>query len=254
MTKVFDVFRLAVKDIRSYWRSLATPIIGVAVVILIFTSMMAAADGLRATFSSAGIDNILVLEEGSATPWSSVLARNMSEELEEIQNVEIVSEMVTGFTLDENKRFNLIRGVDVDTYENVTNAEIIEGRSLNINDTTARTSRIMVGQYLADEKDLEVGEFYKITLFHGLENESEDIALEQYKFQVVGIFATDTMQDSEMWMPAFKAREVLEMETNETNYFVVKPNDPGNIDQVIQDIEANIVVWMPLWNRKFGRI
>ena len=81
MTKVFDVFRLAVKDIRSYWRSLATPIIGVAIVILIFASMMAAADGMRATFSSAGIDNILVLEEGSATPWSSVLARNMSEEL-----------------------------------------------------------------------------------------------------------------------------------------------------------------------------
>ncbi len=240
MTKVFDVFRLALKDIHSYWRSLATPIIGVAIVILIFTSMMAAADGLRATFSSAGIDNILVLEEGSATPWSSVLARNMSEELEEIQNVDVVSEMVTGFTLDENNRFNLIRGVDVDTYENVTNAKILEGRSLNINDTTALTSRIMVGQYLADEKDLEVGEFYKITLFHGLENETDDVTLEQYKFQIVGIFATDTMQDSEMWMPAFKAREVLELETNETSYFVVKPNDPTNIDQVIQDIEANI--------------
>ncbi len=240
MTKVFDVFRLALKDIRSYWRSLATPIIGVAIVILIFTSMMAAADGMRATFSSAGIDNILVLEEGSATPWSSVLARNMSEELEEIQNVDVVSEMVTGFTLDENKRFNLIRGVDVDTYENVTNAKILEGRSLNINDTTALTSRIMVGQYLADEKDLEVGEFYKITLFHGLENDTDDVTLEKYKFQIVGIFATDTMQDSEMWMPAFKAREVLEMENNETSYFVVKPNDPSNIDQVIQDIEANI--------------
>ncbi len=240
MTKVFDVFRLALKDIRSYWRSLATPIIGVAIVILIFTSMMAAADGLRATFSSAGIDTILVLEEGSATPWSSVLARNMSEELEEIQNVDVVSEMVTGFTLDENKRFNLIRGVDVDTYENVTNAKILEGRSLNINDTTALTSRIMVGQYLADEKDLEVGEFYKITLFHGLENDTDDVTLEKYKFQIVGIFATDTMQDSEMWMPAFKAREVLEMENNETSYFVVKPNDPSNIDQVIQDIEANI--------------
>jgi len=240
MTKVFDVFHLALKDIRSYWRSLATPIIGVAIVILIFTSMMAAADGLRATFSSAGIDNILVLEEGSATPWSSVLARNMSEELEEIQNIDVVSEMVTGFTLDENKRFNLIRGVDVDTYENVTNAKILEGRSLNINDTTALTSRIMVGQYLADEKDLEVGEFYKITLFHGLENETDDVTLEKYKFQIVGIFATDTMQDSEMWMPAFKAREVLEMENNETNYFVVKPNDPSNIDQIIQDIEASI--------------
>ncbi|MFX1519783.1 MAG: ABC transporter permease [Promethearchaeota archaeon] len=240
MTKVFDVFRLALKDIRSYWRSLATPIIGVAIVILIFTSMMAAADGLRATFSSAGKDNIDVLEEGSATPWSSVLARNMSDELEKIQNVDVVSEMVTGFTLDENNRFNLIRGVDVDTYENVTNAKILEGRSLNSNDTTALTSRIMVGQYLADEKDLEVGEFYKLTLFHGLENESEDVTLEQYKFQIVGIFATDTMQDSEMWMPAFKAREVLEMENNETNYFVVKPNDPSNIDQVIQDIEASI--------------
>ncbi len=240
MTKVLDVFRLALKDIRSYWRSLATPIIGVAIVILIFTSMMAAADGLRATFSSAGIDNILVLEEGSATPWSSVLARNMSEELEEIQNVDVVSEMVIGFTLDKNKRFNLIRGVDVDTYENVTNAKILEGRSLNINDTIALTSRIMVGQYLADEKDLEVGEFYKITFFHGLENETDDVTLEQYKFQVVGIFATDTMQDSEMWMPAFKAREVLEMEHNETNYFVIKPNDPSNIDQVIQDIEASI--------------
>jgi putative ABC transport system permease protein len=238
MTKVFDVFRLALKDIRSYWRSLATPIIGVAIVILIFTSMMAAADGLRATFSSAGVDNILVLEEGSATPWSSVLARNMSEELEDIQNVDVVSEMVTGFTLDENNRFNLIRGVDVDTYENVTNVKVLEGRSLNINDTTALTSRIMVGQYLADEKDLEVGEYYKITLFHGLENDTEDdITLEKYKFQVVGIFATDTMRDSEMWMPAFKAREVLEMENNETSYFVVKPNDPSNIDQVIQDIE-----------------
>jgi putative ABC transport system permease protein len=240
MTKVFDVFRLALKDIRSYWRSLVTPIIGVAIVILIFASMMAAADGLRATFSSAGIDNILVLEDGSATPWSSVLARNMSEELEEIQNVDVVSEMITGFTLDKNKRFNLIRGVDVDTYENVTNAKILEGRSLNINDTKARTSRIMVGQYLAEEKDLEIGEFYKITLFHGLENETDDVTLEQYKFQVVGIFATDTMQDSEMWMPAFKAREVLEMENNETNYFVVKPNDPLNIDQVIQDIEQSI--------------
>ncbi len=240
MTKVLDIFRLAVKDIRSYWRSLATPIIGVAIVILIFTSMMAAVDGLRATFSSAGIDNILVLEEGSSTPWSSVLARNMSEELEDIQNVDVVSEMVTGFTLDKDKRFNLIRGVDVDTYENVTNAKILEGRSLNINDTKALTSRVMVGQYLADEKDLEVGELYKITLFHGLENETDDVTLEKYKFQIVGIFATDTMQDSEMWMPAFKAREVLEMGQNETNYFAVKPNDPSNIDQVIQDIEASI--------------
>jgi putative ABC transport system permease protein len=202
--------------------------------------MLAAADGMRASFSGAGIDNILVVEEGSATPWNSVLRTNMSEELQEIENVALVSEMLIGFTLDEDQRFNLIRGLDISTYENVTNAEILQGRSLNINDTKALTSRILVGQYLAEEKELEVGEWYEITLYQGLSNESVDVTLEEFKFQIVGIFATETMQDSEVWMPTFKAREVLEIEQNETSYFVVKPNDPLKVDQIIEDIEANI--------------
>lgn len=106
---------------------------------------------------------------------------------------------ITGNTVNN---IVMIRGMELNRYQEVTPFKLISGRSLQMNDGPRLA---MIGTTLARRKELKVG---------------DTIILRGRNFEVVGIFETGAMEDNQAWISLAAAQNLLGYGSDVSVYFV----------------------------------
>ncbi len=231
-SRLIDMFLFASTLLRRHLKSYVTPILGVGISIMIFTSMFAALDGMMLTMEGTEVSrNLVVRKKGEVMSYSSALNISMREGLKTINHVEQVSPVVMGYVVDINETYHLIRGIEFETYREVVNIDLIQGRHLNSSD---KPIAALAGKYYFEQNNLTLGKNYTLTLYGG----KKPPFTKKYTFSIVGVFETGMLQDSELWMKINACRKIIGMKNNKTSTFIVKVDHPKFMENVSREIEA----------------
>ncbi len=203
---ITSMLRLGLDTLSARWRVTLLMVLIIAFPLTSFLLLDAYRAGLAGLFSDFRSDFLVVQSTGSMGEfYGSRLPASLSEDLKTRGATLIIPEIhtVTGTSTDNAV---LLRGIPLDSYTQIEEFRMITGRPLLAGDA-ARLA--MVGLRLAERRKVTAGDF---------------IELRGRRFQVIGIFSTDTYADYEAWISLPDAQVLLGWEDT-VSVYVVRANE-----------------------------
>lgn len=229
-----DYFQLVLdylrdKKIRAFLTILGM-VIGVAIIVLLFSLGSAMQNAVSDQFSKMGIKSIRVIPGGLFGPPSGGfgLDINLKNNIESVRGVDYAEPMLSDTaSLQFNKETKYVSLTSYDTSNGEkgfmdTNLQISSGRYFTRNDKDS----IIIGANVAEK------------LFKKKVNLKDTLIVDNQPFKVVGIF--DKMGnaiDSRIYIPLETAKDLLNKH-DIANAFVVQIKEGYNIEDVATDIRA----------------
>ncbi len=227
-------FILALKSLKtSKMRSFLTMlgiIIGVASVIILTSLVDSMKQMMVEEFESMGTNLITVNITGRGGN-RMVQPEDMIELVEEKETLSAVSPNITISAYVKNGNENQATSCigTSETYHEINNLEIENGRYLSYIDVERRQKCCVIGSYVAE------------SVFRGLNPVGQTIKINGYSFTVVGVAAekansTENSQDDRIYLPYTVARTLTFM--SRISNYSFSAADKNRLDEAIADIEA----------------
>jgi len=201
-------------------------ILGIALGVMLITSLLTVMDGLESSIADSLrllSGNLIIQEKGSVDQVFSIVNTSLIETLQSNEDIEIISpEIYVARALQgEGPRFVTLIGV-TDSYAEIVSPEYIKiGSYFNETDT----GKIILGNKLADQLGLKVGESFPI---------------DSANFSVTGIFETNTIADAIIALiPIEDARALRNLSEDQVSIIEVRPVDPDKAEEIEYYVESN---------------
>lgn len=208
-------------------------IIGVMIIILLFSLGTAMQNGVEEQFGKLGIKSIRVIPGGLFGPPSGSmgLSNDVKDYIERVNGVDYVQAVLNdATTLGYNNKVASISVVSYDT-------------SLGPKGLVDTDSKIKEGRYFssADKDSVLIGYEVSNTLFKKKINVKEGVAIGNKNFKVVGIFEkTGTELDNRVYIPLETAREMFDKK-DYSNGFVVQIQKGQDIEKIAAEIKKELM-------------
>ena len=222
----------SLRNIRVRWRLTLLAVVGITLVVAVFTVLMAMAEGFRAALRGSGRpDNAIVVARGSASEMFSEVTpedRNViladarlarGSDGQALASAESVMVMSLRKRIDGHRTNVTLRGVPPSAYEVRGGIRVTEGRAFR-----PGLPEVMAGRRIRERvRDLEVGRTFR---YRG-----QDLT-------VVGVFESDGAAfESEVWGDYASLNAMLKRPAV-TNCMVVRMKDPADIPALDRMIRA----------------
>jgi len=209
---MIEMLSLSGKELLARWRATAGLALGVGVVLLVFLAMGALAAGIGRSLSQRDTGAYLVLPKDAASFWGSYLSLGTGRRLRGL-GAEVVVPEIFVIRQDGPDDVYLFRGLPLTTYDQVSAFTVVAGRPLGAGDRGA----VMVGRQVAARQSLAPGDTFT---YRGRD------------FQVVGVFETGTISDSEIWLSLEDAQRLFHSRGYVSTFAVKGPPDlPRKIEE-----------------------
>lgn len=213
-------FGLGIHELVLRWRSSLIMALILALPVLFYLLLGSYQKGLENRYLNLADDFLLVQESGSMGEfYGSRLPASLERDLRELGFSQVYAQIhtITG-TSPENAV--LLRGVQLENYQNTELYKIIDGRPLQLGDSPRRA---MIGVQLARQCSAFTG---------------QNIRLRGRDFQVIGIFENGTYADYEAWISLEDAQALLGWGTD-VSVFIIPSGGPL---QVGDELKAGVAV------------
>jgi ABC-type lipoprotein release transport system permease subunit len=224
---------ISVRDLKSKKLRSVITIVGIAGIITSYIVMIAAAntmDNLVEETFSAYEYRLFVLKRGKEDPMVGQMPDWYVNKIRRVVDSEYISG-VSGFlwwqvdnsTTDEDTEFITIRGVQVESYKSVIEKyQMIAGDDLS--DAQKDHYKCMIGINVAEKYGKTVG---------------DEVVLKNKTFTIKGIFSTEGVTDSEIWLTLRDAQNLVGR-LHKVSIIIVKINKLDYVDEVRKQIEDNL--------------
>lgn len=208
-------------------------IIGVMIIILLFSLGTAMQNGVEEQFGKLGVKAIRVVPGGLFGPPSGSmgLTNDVKDYIERVNGVDYVQAVLNdNAIMGYNNKFISISVVSYDT-------------SLGPKGLVDTDSKIKEGRYFssADKDSVLMGYNVAYTLFKKKINVKEGVTIGNKNFKVVGIFEkTGTELDNRVYIPLDTAREMFDKK-DYSNGFVVQIQKGQDIEKIAGDIKKELM-------------
>lgn len=212
---MLTAIRLGVQDLRRSWRLALAMVILVALPFQGFLVLDGLARGGNSEFEPVSDVGLSVQDAGGVGEiFGSRIPASLEQDLLELGATPAIPEIhsIAGTSVQDAV---LIRGVDLDRYRQITDAEILEGRALEPGDAPRSA---MIGETLAESTGAGTG---------------DQIRIRGRNFDVVGVFALGTYEDNEAWISIPSAQEVLGWD-DEVSLFAIDEGGPLQAGDVLE--------------------
>lgn len=154
--------------------------------------------------------------------------------LSAIPEIEVISPLLSFRAYLNSAAMVTVYGVDISTYRNVSNLDIVEGTFLQ----NSTAFQAVIGKSLSDDYNISVGD--AITL---------QVGNSTWDFKVVGIFQSgERFQEYTVYIPIEVAQSITN-NLGKASQIMIKLRDPRYLSDVIQAIQSsfpNLAVFSPL--------
>ncbi len=208
-------------------------IIGVMIIILLFSLGSAMQNGVEEQFGKLGVKAIRIVPGGLFGPPSGSmgLTNDVKDYIERVNGVDYVQAVLNDNSMmGYNNKFYSVSIISYDT-------------SLGPKGLVDTDSKIKEGRYFstADKDSVLIGYEVSNTLFKKKINVKEGIILGNRNFRVVGIFEkTGTALDNRVYVPLDTAREMFGKK-DISNVFVVQIHKGQDIEKVAEEIRKELM-------------
>lgn len=220
------------KKIRSFLTVLGV-LIGVVIIIILFSLGNAMQNGVEAQFAKLGIKSIRVIPGGLFGPPSGTIGldKNLQHNIESVRGVNYAQPILLDFAnveFNKEAKFIAIESYDVQLGE----------KGFADTDT-----KIEIGRYFksSDKDVIIIGHKVANSLYKKNPVLKNSLTIAGRSFRIIGVFApTGANLDNNVFMPLETAREVFN-KPDLTNVFVVQINPGYDIEKVAVDIKAELM-------------
>jgi putative ABC transport system permease protein len=208
-------------------------IIGVMIIILLFSLGAAMQNGVEEQFGKLGVKAIRVVPGGLFGPPSGSmgLTNDVKDYIERVNGIDYVQAVLNdNSVIGYNNKFFSISVISYDT-------------SLGPRGLIDTDSKIKEGRYFssADKESVLIGYNVANTLFKKKINVKEGVSLGNKNFRVVGIFEkTGTALDDRAYIPLETAREMFGKKDT-TNVFIVQIQRGQDIEKIADEIKRELM-------------
>lgn len=214
------------------WRELATRkratlglVLGVAVVLLVFLAIESVTYGISQTFAAQQSDTLLVLPSKAMGLWGSYLPKDYQSTLRRMGARPVVPQIYV-VRQDTDGQVLLFRGLPLSSYAEVTRFRLMEGEPLVPGDR----NKVMIGVNVAESKDLGAG---------------DTLSYRGKDFLVKGVFATDLLADSEVWLDLREAEKLFNSQGYVSTFAI--HGDDQLVERVERRLDVQVVDEGQVW-------
>jgi ABC-type lipoprotein release transport system permease subunit len=200
-----SMLRLGLETLAARWKVTLLMVIIIALPLTGYLVLEAYRAGLAHQFPEVGSDLLVVQSSGSMGEfYGSRLPADLSTELKNRGAGLVIPEIhtVTGTSPDNAI---LLRGVPLESYAQIEEFRMLAGRPLLTGDAPRLT---MIGVKLAERRKVNAGDYLEIR---------------GRRFQVIGVFSTQTYADYEAWVSLPDAQILLGWGTD-VSVYVIRAN------------------------------
>jgi len=214
------------------WRELAMRkraalglILGVAVVLLVFLAIESVTYGISQTFAVQQSDTLLVLPSKASAVWGSYLPKEYQGTLRRMGARPVVPQIYV-IRQDTNGQILLFRGFPLSDYAEVTRFRMVEGEPLAPGDRRM----VMIGINVAGSKGMGAG---------------DTLSYRGKDFLIKGVFATDLLADSEVWVDLREAEKLFNSQ-GYVSTFAIR-GDARLVERVERRLDVQVVDEGQVW-------
>ncbi|MFQ5891418.1 MAG: ABC transporter permease [Candidatus Methanofastidiosia archaeon] len=205
-------YKLALRDLLHYKTRTILSVTGISIIVAVFIILSSISQGIGEMISEThgNARNLVILDEGHIDACEGLISEDVVSYLRRFSQFSYVSPMIHGF-IQSGEKMMAIRVVNLEDYQEVHNFELIEGSLLE------EGNYALIGEDLSKLFDLDVGDLIDVV--------GEEI-------EIVGIFRTDGIVNSEIWMPMDLGEEIFGRDTH--TFVLLQVYGDEDLDAVIE--------------------
>ena len=223
-----NIFNFSIRNLRRRKGRTSLAIMGIAVGVMLITSLLLIMDGLESSISQS-VDvlsgNLIVQKEGSVDLTASIVNVSLVETLRNNPDIQSVSpEIHVAKRLDGGAMGFVVLIGTTESYGEVVSPSYIKfGTAFNENET----GKAIIGIKLAEQLDIDLGDI---------------LSIESIKLEITGIFETNAFIDGTTLLVAMSdARTLSGLPKDVVSIIEIRATSPDRANSIKEYVESNFV-------------
>lgn len=222
---MFEILNMALQNISRRALRNALTVTGLAIFVLIFILVSSLTLTMQKSVEESLSDlggEIMIWDANSVIPYLSTIPENYTNTIKKINHVKNVAPQITGISSVDSKELRLTIGINPSDIPIFYTYTMKEGTMISNNE-----SKVVIGHLFAD--------FLEPSKYAG-----DNVTIDGYTLQVVGIYKTDTWIDNAVIVPFVVAQNIFSL-AGRASVIMVTVTDPTKIDFVIGEIRKELL-------------